>query len=615
MHLCRAVVAVIAVTMAMTLAAPAAAAPYDTVRDRPATTRPNPDVVIRGSGWGHGVGMSQYGAYAQAQAGWGYPRILKHWYRGVSVGQASMPSRIRVGLASSLTFSNVEAVDGRIPWRECDASGCTTKATQPAGTTWKVQLLSGGNWRLTHNGEVKYRGGKGKRLIGAFNPQGRPGGTLIKAFNPNGSRRFYKWGRLEYRANSPANGTMYMVLDIPSMDLYLRGLAEMPSSWGSRGGLAALKAQAVTGRTYALGLHRGNGGISPGCWCSLLATPANQAYGGYDNEMHSTSHHWVRAVEDTSGRVVTHNGNLIGAFYSSSHGTRSENIEDSWAYGSTPMPYLKSVSDSWSKRAGAGNPYATWDVTVTNAALASFTGSGMHRVRRIQMGSRTDGRTPRTIVVTGVDRGGKGLRVNRAGGTTSNNKGIVGIDLRSTFSLRSQQVRRLGFAPFVDDDGRADEYAIVFATRARLMSGRSATQFQPGQAATRAEAALALFRLLQIPRAPKGRDYFNDDNGRREEAAINALAHAGIVKGKKFNPDRPFQKRHAAVWWQRTLALKPGGVDRFTDDDGKPFERAANAVARAKLLSGCAPKRFCPYRSVTRGQLAALTWRTTRQYR
>ena len=54
--------------------------------------------VIDGRGWGHGVGMSQYGARGYAQAGWGYQRILKHYYRGTKL--QVVPARpVRVLLA------------------------------------------------------------------------------------------------------------------------------------------------------------------------------------------------------------------------------------------------------------------------------------------------------------------------------------------------------------------------------------------------------------------------------------------------------------------------------------------------------------------------------------
>jgi stage II sporulation protein D len=56
--------------------------------------------VVRGAGFGHGVGMSQYGAYGFAQQGFGYERILAHYYRGTRLTPA--PGRpVRVLLQAS----------------------------------------------------------------------------------------------------------------------------------------------------------------------------------------------------------------------------------------------------------------------------------------------------------------------------------------------------------------------------------------------------------------------------------------------------------------------------------------------------------------------------------
>jgi len=43
-------------------------------------------VVITCSGYGHGVGMSQYGAQDMAQKGYTCREILAHYYTGVSFG-------------------------------------------------------------------------------------------------------------------------------------------------------------------------------------------------------------------------------------------------------------------------------------------------------------------------------------------------------------------------------------------------------------------------------------------------------------------------------------------------------------------------------------------------
>jgi SpoIID/LytB domain protein len=53
-------------------------------------------LVITGSGEGHGVGMSQYGALGFARHGWSYQQILAHYYTGTTLGQAPPNTIVRV---------------------------------------------------------------------------------------------------------------------------------------------------------------------------------------------------------------------------------------------------------------------------------------------------------------------------------------------------------------------------------------------------------------------------------------------------------------------------------------------------------------------------------------
>ncbi|HUJ34705.1 MAG TPA: hypothetical protein VLW51_05805, partial [Solirubrobacteraceae bacterium] len=61
----------------------------------PATT-----LYIRGGGDGHGIGMSQYGAYGYALHGWTYQQILGHYYTGTAIGQTDPAQTVRVLLGS-----------------------------------------------------------------------------------------------------------------------------------------------------------------------------------------------------------------------------------------------------------------------------------------------------------------------------------------------------------------------------------------------------------------------------------------------------------------------------------------------------------------------------------
>ena len=74
--------------------------------------RATPTFVISGRGWGHGVGMAQWGAYGYAQRGWTYDKILAHYYTGTTLGPAPV-ARVRVMLAEGrrqLTVSSAGSV-------------------------------------------------------------------------------------------------------------------------------------------------------------------------------------------------------------------------------------------------------------------------------------------------------------------------------------------------------------------------------------------------------------------------------------------------------------------------------------------------------------------------
>ena len=607
----RALVATLIALVALPLAAPAASA-APVFRDRPLRTRPNPDVVLRGSGWGHGVGMSQYGAYAQSRAGRGYREILSHYYSGITVGTAQVPAGVRVGLATSMTYSNVDAVTGVVPWKAWVAGRWQTR-WQPKGTTWQVARTSTGGFSLKQGSTEVWRVAA-PRLYAAFNPAARSTGPIIEAYNPNyGGRSEYRWGRLEYTAGVTNSSTLNVVLEIPSLELYLRGLGEMPASWGASGGMAALQAQAVVARSYAAVLR---GSYEASCRCHLLATPANQVYRGWDHEGGSYGSTWVKAVQDTAGVVAKYDGTPISAFYSSSHGGSSENSEDSWAY-SAAVPYLRAVADPWSVDA-PGNSLASWQRTVSNTDFADFLG-GVQSVRSIAIVGRTAGGSPRTLRAWGLGASGRPINSSRTGP-----KGIVGIALRAAFTypdqglstLPSQQVRRIGFLPFADDDGSPHEYRIVYAAAAGIMERRTPTRFAPRAPVLRSRAALYLYRTLALPLADK--DYYDDDNRRPEEHAINAVAQAGIsgdLAGRKFRPAAALTRGEAATFLRRALQLSPTSRNYFSDDDGSPHHGAINAVVRAGLLAGCGQDAFCPDRALTRAEMATALYRAVEAHR
>ena len=99
--------------------------------------------TIRGAGFGHGVGMSQYGAYGFAQQGTAYDRILRHYYTDTELGTTDPAETVRVLLQSTGTAS-VSGAD-RAGTRRLSPS--RTYRVRRHGST-QVDLLSAGGRRI-----------------------------------------------------------------------------------------------------------------------------------------------------------------------------------------------------------------------------------------------------------------------------------------------------------------------------------------------------------------------------------------------------------------------------------------------------------------------------------
>lgn len=271
--------------------------------------------TIYGHGWGHGIGMSQWGAYGYAKHGWTYRQILAHYYTGISFGMFPNDD-VRVRLASGL-----DAVKVSCPQAYTATSGGASLAL-PAGST-AVTTFSGG---VFHVDAGAARGDFNAPVT--FTPGT---GTVLRVLTPTdlGDTGPY---RGDIRVLRSA-GALMMVNAVP-LESYLRGVVphEVPPSWP----IEALKAQACAARAFVLGSRK------PDQPWDVYCDVRSQAYVGVGIEDPRTD----AAVAATAGVVPTYGGKPILAVYFSCSGGRTENIEDGWP-GSAPVPYLKGVSDPY----------------------------------------------------------------------------------------------------------------------------------------------------------------------------------------------------------------------------------------------------------------------------
>lgn len=157
------------------------------------------------------------------------------------------------------------------------------------------------------------------------------GETLALASKDGGTIGFSGLKYREYLEFKRGNTSIDVISNI-SMQAYLYGV--VPSEIGGSAPIEAQKAQAVCARTYAvknLNRHSKNG-------FNLCATTCCQVYFGIKNETNLSN----RAVDETEGKVITYNGELITAVYSAHSGGITANVENVWG---SPYPYLKSVND------------------------------------------------------------------------------------------------------------------------------------------------------------------------------------------------------------------------------------------------------------------------------
>ena len=268
--------------------------------------------TIRGAGFGHGVGMSQYGAYGYALNGAGYRDILGHYYSGTAIGQANPGQRVRVLLQS---------VRG---------SASFTGATRAGSRT----LSAGKVYYVARRGSsVQLRNARGRKLgtYRSLQVTGSGGKVLLRGTAANGRSNGVYRGAMVFSAGlfSGVNA----VNSLP-LDTYVRGVVgdESPPSWP----LEALKAQAVAARTYALTT------MKPTASFDVYPDTRSQVYGGIAAEEASTD----AAVAQTSGEVVTYNGQPVVTYFFSTSGGRTENVENT-PLGNEPRPWLKSVDDPY----------------------------------------------------------------------------------------------------------------------------------------------------------------------------------------------------------------------------------------------------------------------------
>ncbi len=353
--------------------------------------------VITGHGWGHGVGLSQYGAYGYAQKGLDYTKILLHYFPGTEIGAAPV-SKVRVllaGAAKSLKLGSDQ------DFRVRDGSGA-------------VHTVAAGTYTLTPGLKLT--------VDGSTKPAALTGPLVFQASGaPLSLNRPYR-GTIQVDV---VNGKL-RAINIVGLEQYLWGVvpAEMPFQWAAE----ALKAQAVTARSYALATRKTAAPFD------LYPDTRSQMYLGVDHEKPSTT----AAVNATAGQVVLYQGQVAKTYFFSTSGGRTMSAEDAWG---TPVPYLVSVPDPYD----TVSPHHDW-------GPLTFTGAKLAKLLKLP-GSVLD-------LQPDLNSSGRVKSLNVVG--TKTTASIQATDLRRKLGLRSTwfSVGVLSLS--------APPQAVIFGNRARL---------------------------------------------------------------------------------------------------------------------------------------------------
>ena len=279
--------------------------------------------VITGRGWGHGVGMPQWGAYGYAQHGFTYDRILAHFYPGTTLA-VPPAARIKVLLVDSIRKIVVSSQD---PFTVIGGDGIRHQ-------------IAGGNYPLTPALKVK---------LAPDAPAEALPGPLRFVAGTSPLWLAHPWrGDLTVAANGK---NLSVVNDVP-VDAYARGVVsnEMPKDWP----LEAVKAQAVAARSYALAHKRGG-------TFDVYADTRDQVYGGITTETPVGD----QAIAATRRQVLMYDGKVATTYFYSSSGGMTASIADVFA-GSKPVPYLVSVPDPYD----TASPWHSWGPVAISAATA-----------------------------------------------------------------------------------------------------------------------------------------------------------------------------------------------------------------------------------------------------
>ncbi|QIM21460.1 SpoIID/LytB domain-containing protein [Phycicoccus sp. HDW14] len=431
-----------------------AAAAGDEVYGRPVTS----SFALSGKGFGHGRGMSQYGAYGAALKGLSTESILAFYYpKTTLVSTVGNPTlRVWLSVAGSSSTSVRSTSTLKMTWngktavvygKNSDGSVRDRWRLVPDSTGVALQWYEKGAWHNTATW---------RRMTGTVQLADATAGK-VRVVLPSGEERAYR-----RTVATTRNGSGTLTTNVLSLNYYLQSVvpSEMPASWSA----AALRSQAVAARTYALYQkgHRPSGSLYD--VCDSTSCQVFKGLNGYTSSgavIPFENSATTAAVAATSGRAVYYGGAPALTEFSSANGGYTV---------ASSLAYQVSVKDPYDN-VPSGSP-SQWTTNLSVASVErAFPSVGTLTALRItgRNGISSWGGRIESVTVEGL-----------AGSST-----VSGDSFRSKLGLRSTwwtvtsapAVSAASFPKDLSGDGRGDLLAVDTSRRLQLLSGNGSGGF------------------------------------------------------------------------------------------------------------------------------------------
>ena len=325
-----------------------------------------------GKGYGHGVGMSQYGARGLALRGDTATAIMNYFFPGSEVLPLTDDQILRINVGHQLTSASVKSDTPGMNMQLLIGDGIEPQfiSVLAAKDSVKLSVVDQQVGITTNQVGISTIHTPVEKLTIRWSGTRYLAGTdSILSLTHSKKTVKYRYGQMQVKVVKDAKlgNRLEIVNQVRLHDEYLWGIGEVPSAWPA----AALEAQAIASRSYAMSKV---GKIQKSCDCELYSSISDQNFAGYSKEAEPRwGLVWKEAVNrtatsETTGLTVTRNLLPIRTYFGSSTGGVTETSKNAWG---TDVGYTFSVPDPWSIDPKLNPTFAKWKRDVAQSTLAA----------------------------------------------------------------------------------------------------------------------------------------------------------------------------------------------------------------------------------------------------